>query len=88
MLTLTQKITVANVEQHHTRPLQIWEIQKPVFHINIQCRQLVKQRLKTQRITAAVLIRPLGLDIKEVLGGRFTYAAADQSRPIESCPWI
>lgn len=61
-----------------------------MFHINIQCRLLVKHGVKTLHITAAVLIRPLGLDVKEVLGGRFTRAAAcaDRSGPAESCPWI
>lgn len=48
-----------------------------MFHINIQCRLLVKHGVKTLHITAAVLIRPLGLDVKEVLGGRFTRAAAE-----------
>lgn len=57
-----------------------------MFHINIQCRLLVKHGVKTLHITAAVLIRPLGLDVKEVLGGRSCWA--DRSGPTESCPWI
>lgn len=51
-----------------------------MFHINIQWRLLVEHRVKTLHITAAVLIRPRDLDIKEVLGGGFTRAAAELTK--------
>lgn len=76
---LAQEITVANLEQHHNLPRWIWETQQPMFHINIQCRPWVKHEVKTLslHIRAAVLFCPLSIDVKEVLGGWFTRAAAE-----------
>lgn len=53
-----------------------------MFHINIQCHPEVKSYVETfsLHITPAVLFCPLRIDVKEVLCGRFTCAAAELTR--------